>query len=101
MEHFAQHQAIERKEAEREAKYQGVPVEEILKVQEDVINAAQKLNPDGSQAPLKPAKRVAENQDPLVKFKNAQSEGARKGEWGTGEDGYKAPTEASDKMRWV
>jgi len=99
LEHFAQHQAIERKEAEREAKYQGVPVEEILKVQEDVINAAQKQNSDGSQAPLKPVKRVAENQDPLAKFKNAQSEGARKGEWGTGEGGYKPPTEASDKMR--
>jgi len=99
LEHFAQHQAIERKEAEREAKYQGVPVEEILKVQEDVINAAQKQNSDGSQAPLKPVKRVAENQDPLAKFKNAQSEGTRKGEWGTGEGGYKPPTEASDKMR--
>ena len=100
MEHFAQHQAIERKEAEREAKFQGVPVEEILKAQEDVINA-QKPIPDGSQAPLKPLKRVPETQDPLVKFKNAQSEGARKGEWGTGEDGYKPPTEASDKMRLI
>jgi hypothetical protein len=100
LEHFAQHEAIERKEAEREAKFQGVSVEEILKVQENVINA-QKPNPDGSQAPLKSIKRVQENQDPLVKFKNAQSEGARKGEWGTGEDGYKPPTEASDKMRLV
>jgi len=95
LEHFAQHQAIERKEAEREAKYQGVPVEQILKAQEDVINA-QKPTSDGS---FKSVKRVPENQDPVVKFKNAQSEGARKGEWGTGEDGYKAPTEASDKMR--
>lgn len=100
MEHFAQHEAIERKEAEREAKFQGVPVEEILKAQEDVINA-QKPNPDGSQAPFKPVQRVPENQDALVRFKNAQSEGARKGEWGTGEDGYKPPTEASDKMRLV
>lgn len=99
MEHFAQHEAIERKEAEREAKFQGVSVEEILKAQEMVD--AQKPNPDGSQVPLKPVKRVPESQDPLVKFKNAQSEGARKGEWGTGEDGYKAPTEAGDKMRLV
>ena len=99
MEHFSQHEAIERKEAEREAKFQGVSVEEILKAQENVN--AQIPSPDGSQAPLKPVKRVPENQDPLVRFKNAQSEGARKGEWGTGEDGYKPPTEASDKMRLV
>jgi hypothetical protein len=100
LEHFAQHPVIERKEAEREAKYQGVPVEQVLKAQEDAINA-QKANSDGSQAPLKPVKRVPENQNPAVKFKNAQSEGARKGEWGTGEDGYKPPTEAGDKMRLV
>lgn len=98
LEHFAQHEAIERKEAEREAKFQGVSIEEILKAQS--INAQQQ-NPDESQAPLKPVKRVPppEKQDPLVKFKNAQSEGARKGEWGTGEGGYKPPTEAGDMMR--
>jgi len=96
LEHFAQHEAIERKEAEREAKFQGVSVEEILKAQENVN--AQIPNPDGSQTPLKSVKRVPP-EDPLVKFKNAQSEGARKGEWGTGEDGYKPPTEVGDKMR--
>ena len=100
MEHFAKHEAIERKEAEREAKFQGVSVEEILKAQE--IND-QDPNPDRSQAPFKPVQRVPppEKQDPHVKFKNAQSEGARKGEWGTGEGGYKPPTEAGDMMRSV
>jgi nucleobindin len=95
LEHFAQHEAIERKEAEREAKFQGVSVEEILKAQN--IDAQQR-NSDESQAPFK---RVPppEKQDPLVKFKNAQFEGARKGEWGTGEGGYKPPTEAGDMMR--
>lgn len=120
--HFAQHEAIERKEAEREAKFQGVPVEDILKAQE-ALNAqqpnpvgsraeenlkvqeglnAQLPNSDGPQAPVsKPVNRVPppEKQDPLVKFKDAHSEGARKGEWGTGEGGYKPPTEAGDKMR--
>lgn len=102
MEHFAQHEAIERKEAEREAKFQGVTVDEILKVQANLN--AQQPNPDGSQAPVsKPVNRILppEKQDLLVKFKNAQSEGARKGEWGTGEGGYKPPTEAGDKMRLV
>ena len=101
MEHFAQHQAIELKEAEREAKFQGVSVEEILKEQE---NLSAQSNSDESQVPVsKPVNRVPlrEKQDPLVKFKNAQSEGAQKGEWGTGEGGYKPPTEASDKMRLV
>jgi len=97
LEHFAQHEAIERKEAEREAKFQGVSVEEVLEAQN--INA-QPPNSDGPQAPLKPINRVPpEKQDPLVKFKNAQSEGARKGDWGTGEGGYKSPTEAGDMMR--
>jgi len=93
LEHFAQHEAIERKEAEREAKFQGVTVEEILKEQE-ILNAQQ-------ESPIKPVVRVPppEKQDPAVKFKNAQSEGARKDEWGTGKDGYKPPTEASDMMR--
>jgi hypothetical protein len=98
LEHFAQHEVIERKEAEREAKFQGVSVEEILKAQH--IDA-QPPNSDAPQAPSKPMTRVPppEKQDPLVKFKNAQSEGARKGEWGTGEGGYKPPTEAGDMMR--
>ena len=94
MEHFAQHEDIERKEAEREAKFQGVTVEEILKEQE-IINAQQ------AASPIKPVVRVLppEKQDPAVKFKNAQSEGARKDEWGTGKGGYKPPTEFSDMMR--
>ncbi|KAF8807902.1 precursor to secretory protein Ssp120 [Phlegmacium glaucopus] len=100
LEHFAQHEAIERKEAEREAKFQGVTVDEILKAQENLIA---KPNPDsGPQASAsKPINRVLppEKQDPSVRFKSAQSEAARKSEWGTGEDGYKPPTEASDKMR--
>ena len=103
MEHFAQFQDIERKEAEREAKYQGVPVELILRAQENLINA-QKSNPDRSQAPfksVKPVKLVPENQDILEKRNDAQSEGAHKGEWGTGEAAYKPPTQAIDKMRLV
>jgi hypothetical protein len=98
LEHFAHHESIERKEAEREAKFQGVSVEEILNAQN--IDS-QQSNSDASQAPVKPLKRVPppEKQDPIVKFKNAQSEGTRKGEWGTGEGGYKPPAGAGDMMR--
>lgn len=104
LEHFAQHEAIEHKEAEREAKFQGVTVEEILILKEQ--ESAQQQSPNGPQPPAsnsKPINRVPppEKQDPSVRFKNAQSEGARKGEWGTGEGGYKPPTEPSDKMRLV
>lgn len=109
MEHFAQHEAIERKEAEREAKYQGVTVEEILKEQQEILKEqeivnAQQAKAGESQTPgFKSVTRVPppEKQDPVVKFKNAQSEGAQKGEWGTGAGGYKPPTEASDKLRLV
>jgi len=109
MEHFAQHESIERKEAEREAVFQGVTVEEVLKAQEEAAAAAAKHErppgvDEGAQPAVpisKPVTRVTppEKQDPEVKFKGASTEGARKGEWGTGEGGYKPPTEPSDKMR--
>jgi hypothetical protein len=117
MEHFAQHESIERKEAEREAKFQGVTVEDILKAQKEaaaiaaiaaIAAAAAEVKPtgvdEGTQPEVlasKPVTRVTppEKQEPEVKFKNALTEGARKGDWGTGEAGYKPPTDPSDKMR--
>jgi len=110
MEHFAQHEAIERKETEREAEFQGVTVEEFVKAQEEaaVIAAALKKAAEAEAAAeaatnTKPVTRVPppEKQDPEVKYKNVASEGARKGEWGTGEGGYKTPTDPSDKLRYV
>ena len=99
MEHFAQHESIERKEVEREAKFQGVTVEDILKSQEEAAAAAaaaQKTVPIS-----KPITRMTppEKQDPAVKYKDAGNIGARKGEWGTGEAGYKPPTEPGEKLR--
>ncbi|KAF7337579.1 Precursor to secretory protein Ssp120 [Mycena sanguinolenta] len=40
-----------------------------------------------------------EKQDPSVKFNHAKSEAEKKGEWGSGSDGYKPPTRPGDKMR--
>lgn len=106
MEHFAQHENIERKEAEREAKFQGVTVEEIVKEQEKAAAAAnmaaQAASLAAAASPVsKPVTRMTppEKQDPEVKYRNAGSEGARKGEWGTGEDGYKPPINPGDKLR--
>ncbi|PPQ99535.1 hypothetical protein CVT24_005325 [Panaeolus cyanescens] len=109
LEHFAQHEAIERKEAEREAKFQGISVEEVLKFQEEALAAAAAAESAAAQAaaqaplgsPNVGVKRQPppEKQDPTLKYKDAKGDATRKGEWGTGEGGYKAPTEPSDKMR--
>jgi len=106
MEHFAQHESIERKEAEREAKFQGVTVEEILKLQEEAVAAAAAAAAASQETqktvPVsKPVTRVTppEKQEPAVKYKDAGTVGARKGEWGTGEAGYKPPTEPGEKLR--
>jgi hypothetical protein len=105
LEHFAHHAEIEHKEAEREAAFEGVSVEEVLASLEKAAAAeAANQNPDGSPKAVpasKPVTRITppEKQDPAIKFKDAQTEGARKGEWGTGSEGYKPPTDPSDKLR--
>jgi Ca2+-binding EF-hand superfamily protein len=110
LEHFAAHEAIERKEVEREAAYQGSTVEEILKALEQAA-AAEAAHAATVQADLeaaaqreeggKPVTRVPppEKQDPSVKYRDAKTEGDRKGEWGTGSAGFKPPTEPGDKLR--
>ncbi|KAJ3516254.1 hypothetical protein NLJ89_g1235 [Agrocybe chaxingu] len=104
LEHFAQHESIERQEAEREAKFQGVTVEDVLKAQEEAAAAAAASSSSATADATptsRPVTRIAppEKQEPEVKYRNAKTEGARKGEWGSGEAGYKPPTDASDKLR--
>jgi len=101
LEHFAQHQSIEYREAEKEAKFQGITVEEALKSHEEHPEAV--VPPvDGNQAPIAPKKinRVTppEKQDPAVRFKDAKADAEKKGEWG-GAGGYQAPSDAGDRMR--
>jgi hypothetical protein len=125
LEHFAHHESIERQEAEKEAKFQGVSVEEVIKSHEhdgearpppsipnvdgqaaSVPPVAEQTHDDqAGQAPLagrpSPARptfpRPREMQDPAVRFQNLVKEG--KSEWGSGEEGYKPPKSPSDKMR--
>ncbi|KAG6911305.1 hypothetical protein DXG01_002144 [Tephrocybe rancida] len=121
LEHFAAHASIERVEAEKEAKFQGITVEEALKEHEheeapppvatpENNNSDAAAHPHGEQVeagspvqepPVPKVTRVTppEKQDPSIRFKGASAEGKRKGEWGTGDEGYKAPTEPSDRMR--
>ncbi|KAL0951842.1 hypothetical protein HGRIS_008503 [Hohenbuehelia grisea] len=133
LEHFAMHEEIERKEAEREAKYQGLSVDEVLKSHEhdgekkpsapdaDAPAPADPAavpdhpeHPHNDQAapepgaPAEPPKvqvpkvtRVTppEKQDPSVRFKDAGREGSQKPEWGTGDEGYRAPKNPADRLR--
>ena len=62
------------------------------------------VEPPADAVPGKPkVTRVTppEKQDPSVRFKDAKTAGARKGEWGTGSEGYKPPTNPEDKMRYA
>lgn len=122
LEHFAHHQEIEYREAVKEAEYQGISVEEALKAHEPPPKADGPVASDNiNQVPIAahphdeqivvekplqdPAKpkvtRVTppEKQDPAIKFGNAKTEGEKKGAWGTGQEGFKPPTNPGDKMR--
>lgn len=122
LEHFAHHEDIEFKEAEKEAKFQGLSVEEVLRSHEHVDTPPpsgrqnvdlpnEDIVPSHLQQPEDPDKPIAaskpkitretapEKQEPSVKFKGAKAEGEKMGEWGTGDAGYKPPKGPSDKMR--
>lgn len=90
LEHFAHHESIEREEARREAKFQGITVEEAL-AQHD---------PDAQ--PKKPkVTRVTppEKQDPEIRYGGAKEESKGRPEWGSGDEGFKAPKTPAERLR--
>ncbi|KAF8665328.1 hypothetical protein AX16_000347 [Volvariella volvacea WC 439] len=103
IEHFAHHEEIELREAEREAQFQGITVEEALASHEHQDTPAEGASE--AQAPINQQQqrpkitRVTppEKQDPSIKYRDAASQ--NRDEWGLGEDGYKAPRGAADKLR--
>ncbi|KAK2464743.1 hypothetical protein APHAL10511_003161 [Amanita phalloides] len=103
LEHFSHHEKIEQDEVERLAKFQGISVEEVLKYYGKPPAASQDETP--SSDPIQPPKpkimRVTppEKQEPSVKFKNAEAEAKKKDDWGSGDAGYVAPRDASDRLR--
>ncbi|KAI0271468.1 hypothetical protein BC834DRAFT_859799 [Gloeopeniophorella convolvens] len=101
LEHFAQHEAIELKEAEKEAEFQGISVEEALaQHDEQPPAAAEQPGTSDPDAPRKYERPVPpEQQDPAVRFRQAKAESEAHGEWGSGESGYKPPKSPSEKMR--
>ncbi len=123
LEHFAQHESIERKEAEKEAKFQGISVEEVLKSHEEhAPDGAAPANPpvpaEGQHVfdehppndhvpppapadPPHPKYTRAASQDPTTKYKEAERASNQKAEWGQGPDGYKPPVNPADKLRYV
>ena len=120
LEHFAHHEQIERQEAEREAKFQGVSVDEVIAQHEpheehqhapegDAVDP-QFVVQDGQEGQAPPVasgppkiNRVPppEKQDPAVRFASVKAEAENQGEWGAGDAGYKPPKSPSDKMRCV
>ncbi|KAF9225320.1 hypothetical protein BS17DRAFT_700729 [Gyrodon lividus] len=92
IEHFAHHGAIEHQEAEREAKYQGITVEEAERAHDESA-----VKPDS--APRPKITRGAPKQDPSMKYKDIAKEKENQSEWGTGEQGYKQPNSPAEKMR--
>lgn len=94
IEHFSHHEKIEIVEAEREAKFQGITVQEALLSHEEPAAKAE-------SAPRPKITRGAPKQDPADKYKDIAKEKENQSEWGTGEQGYKQPKSPVEKMRSV
>jgi len=94
LEHFAHHEQIEQQEAEKEAKYQGITVEEALAQHEE---GEEEASPAQASKPKVTRVTPPEKLDPQERFRDAKDDNSA--EWGAGNDGYKPPTSPKDKLR--
>ncbi|KAN0121620.1 hypothetical protein V8E52_003516 [Russula decolorans] len=107
IEHFSHHEFIEREEAEREAVFQGISVEEAVAQHTEPPPASDDQHPPAEGAKVdeqevpKKFERLPrpEEQDPALRFSRAKSESEAHGDWGSGEAGYKPPTTPGERMR--
>ena len=104
IEHFGHHQQIEREEAEREARFQGISVEEALAQHEPHPEEAEHKEADVTESAPEEQKTFTrpispEQQDPAVRFRDAKKESQKYGDWGEGASGYRPPSSAGEKMR--
>lgn len=107
IEHFSHHEFIEREEAEREAVFQGISVEEAIAQHAEPPPGSDDQHPpdegakvDEQEVPKKFERQTPlEQQDPALRFSRAKSESAAHGDWGSGEAGYKPPTTPGERMR--
>lgn len=109
LEHFAAHESIEREEAVREARFQGISVEEALEqheqhdepqaqvpVQVPVERQEGEVQPDAPSANLpKYTRSKPDSDDPAVRYQSAKAGG----QWGEGDAGYKPPKSPSDRLK--
>lgn len=94
------HDAIERKEAEKEAAYQGISVEEALAQHEPQPSQEHPAEEANREVPKRFERQIPpEQQDPAVRFREAKAESESHGEWGAGDGGYKSPKSPSERMR--
>ena len=110
LEHFAHHREIELKEAEKEAKFQGITVEEVLEAMHDggssEPHAEQDIHADDPSLgmPSKPKitrQTPPEKLDPSIRYADAARERGEQAGWGEGDSGYKTPKTPNERMRYV
>jgi len=98
IEHFAHHEEIEKVEAVREAKFQGITVEEAIHQHDPPPRDKKPL--DASTPPPKVIRVTPpEKQEPEVKYGNAAGDSKAKSEWGAGEEGFKTPKTPAERLR--
>lgn len=112
LEHFAHHEHIEKQEAEREAKFQGITVDEALAQHEphpegeapppsveEGEHAQQPLADfGGEKVESSPQATIRAPDDPVERFKKAKAAGGNE-QWGEGEGGYKAPKTPGERYK--
>lgn len=115
-EHFGSHERIELQEENKERIFQGLSELDAeamhkLHLEEDAAiesrQAAAAASPQVTGEPIPEAddmkityQRPPKRPDPRENLKGAVREASQKGEWGTGDDGYKRPKTSADKLRY-
>lgn len=108
VEHFSHHSEIERQEYEREARYQGISVDEAIRAHDEPPvrppSEGHQEPMDASHAEAAPKPKITrgvppERLDPSVRYKSIGKDSAGQAEWGTGEQGYKQPKSPAERLR--
>ncbi|KAI0305066.1 hypothetical protein BC826DRAFT_979798 [Russula brevipes] len=82
----------------------GISVEEALAQHGEAVPneqpPAESAKVDGEEVPKKFERQTPpEEQDPVIRFRQAKAESEAHGEWGAGDSGYKPPNSPSERMR--
>lgn len=109
IEHFSHHDDIERQEYEREARYQGISVDEAARAHDEPpVHSPSEVHQqepmDANQAASAPKPKITrgippERLDPSVRYQSIGKDSAGQSEWGTGEQGYKQPKSPAERLR--